>query len=324
MILDGAPEPLQPWPTSLELAVTPAIDALCAAGETGLLATTPPGFAPGSETGVAFLLGALPSAPIGRGGVEAAAAGAEVPDGCDAWRLDLRHEDGRRATGHEVRMRWPLLRANLPWFRIVPLGGHRVLAIGARRPALRCCGGLDVTVWPDGALPDRALDGSTTMVCGPGAAGGIARLAGASVCVPDGATGDVDSDLDAKAAAALLALERGDDVVVHVGGADEAAHRGERDAKRAAIEAADARLVGPLRSAARRAGATLAVTSDHGTCPWTGRHDDAPVPFVVAGPGVPARGARRLSERALTGAPVAVSPWPAAPAAAAAPQGAAT
>jgi 2,3-bisphosphoglycerate-independent phosphoglycerate mutase len=305
VILDGAPEPVQPWPTTLEAAATPALDALCVAGEVGRVATTPEHHAPGSETGIPAILGALPPAgQVARGPVEAAAAGVVVPAGMGAWRLDVRHRSGARATDHEVHLLWPLLRSHLPRHCVMPLRGHRVLALGPRRPVLRRCAGMDITVWADGARLTPALDASTTMVCGPGAAAGIGRLLGARVIVPDETTGDVDTDLDAKAVAALHALERGGDVVVHVGAADEAAHRGERDAKRLAIEAVDTRVIAPLRTAARAAGATIAVTSDHGTCPWTGRHDPAPVPYVLAGPGVTARGPRRLTERAVAGAGV--------------------
>jgi len=309
VILDGAPEPVREGPTSLEAARTPALDALCAQGCAGRLRTTPDGLEPGSETGVPILLGAALDVPLGRGPIEAAGAGVEVPEGCEAWRLDLRHPGGRRAREPEVRGLMPRLRALLPRHRLTPLRGHRVLAVGPRAPAVRCCAGLAVTVWPDGARLEGVLDRPTTMVCAPGAAAGIGRAAGARVVVGDGATGDVDTDLTGKAAAALRAIERGEDVVVHLGGADEAAHRGEPHAKGAFLEAADAALVAPLRRGARARGATIAVTSDHGTCPRTGRHDAAPVPYVVAGPGVPARGPRRLTERAVAGSPVAEALW---------------
>lgn len=309
IILDGAPEPLGPGPTTLEDAHTPVLDALCAEGEVGRLPTTPDGCAPGSETGVPVLLGARVDDPVGRGPVEAAAAGVVVPEGMGAWRLDVRYADGRRVGEREVHRLCPLLRTHLPRHRIMPLRGHRVLAVGSRRPVVRTCAGREVLVWPDGARLAPVLERPTTMVCGPGAAAGIGRLLGASVEVPERATGDTDTDLDAKAARALRALERGDDVVVHVGGADEAAHRGERDAKRRVLEAADARVIACLREAARAAGATLTVTSDHGTCPGTGRHDAAPVPYVVVGPGTVARGPDRLTERAVQRSPVSGAPW---------------
>jgi 2,3-bisphosphoglycerate-independent phosphoglycerate mutase len=184
-----------------------------------------------------------------------------------------------------------------------------VLVVGPTSPELRRCEGLDVYVWPDGAALGPDGRDAVTMVCGPGAAAGIGRLLGARVVVPRTATGDLDTDLDAKASAALLALDLGDDVVVHVGAPDEAAHRLDPRAKRAAIEDADARIVAPLRRAADAAGATLAVTSDHGTCPRTGRHDAAPVPLVVAGPDVPAGGPSRLTERAVADAPVEAAPF---------------
>jgi len=326
VILDGAPDPVRAWTTSLEAAATPALDALCAAGTVARLRTTPDGFAPGSETGIPVLLGAEPAAPLARGPIEAAAADVPIPEGQGAWRLDLLHDDGRRASEDEVRGRVPALRGQLSRHEVVPLRGHRVLVVGPTRPELRRCEGLDVHVWPDGATLAPALGGGdpvghvggsgldasgrpVTLVCGPGAAAGIGRLLGARVVIPDTATGDVDTDLDAKASAALLALDLGDDVVVHVGAPDEAAHRLDPRAKRAAIEDADARIVAPLRRAADAAGATLAVTSDHGTCPRTGRHDAAPVPLVVAGPDVPAGGPSRLTERAVADAPVEAAPF---------------
>jgi len=310
VILDGAPEPVQPWPTTLEAARTPALDALCADGTVGRLRTTPDGLPPGSETGVPVLLGAALDAPLGRGPLEAAAAGIDVPAGHGAWRLDVRGPRGRRASEHEVRLLRPLLSASLPAHDVIALRGHRLLAAGPARPVVGRCAGFDVAVWPDGAELDVVLERSTTMVCGPGAVAGIGGLAGARVTVPGGATGDVDSDLRAKAAAALDALASGDDVVVHLGGADEAAHRTEPDAKRAFLEAADAHVVAPLRRAARAGVATLAVSADHGTCPYTGRHDAAPVPCVIAGPGAGVHGPRRLTERAVAAAPVLDAPWP--------------
>jgi 2,3-bisphosphoglycerate-independent phosphoglycerate mutase len=322
VILDGAPEPLRSGPTSLEAATTPALDALCAEGTVARLRTTPDGFAPGSETGVPVLLEAEPEAPLGRGPIEAAAAGVPVLEGHGAWRVDLLHDDGRRASEDEVRRVAPVMRERLARHEVVPLRGHRVLVVGATRPGLRRCSGFEVVVWPDGATlaptlgphdaGEPGLDASgrpVTLVCGPGAAAGIGRLLGARVVVPDTATGDLDTDLDAKTSAALLALRRGDDVVIHLGAPDEAAHRLNPEAKRAAIEDADARMVAPLRRAAQAVGATLAVTSDHGTCPWTGDHDADPVPLVVAGPDVPAAGAGRLTERAVAEAPVEDAPF---------------
>jgi 2,3-bisphosphoglycerate-independent phosphoglycerate mutase len=104
---------------------------------------------------------------------------------------------------------------------------------------------------------------------------------GAATVVPAGATGQPDSDLAAKARAALAAIGAGATrVVVHVGGPDEAAHRRDRAAKVAAIERADRELIGPLAEALRAAGGTLRVCPDHGCDPATGAHDGAPVPCL--------------------------------------------
>lgn len=266
VVLDGAPDACG----TLDTADMPVLRSLPRAAER---TTTPAGLEPGSETGLPTLLGATLTAPVGRGRLEAAAAGITLAHGEDAWRIDLRRADGSRCSDEAVARRLPLLRRALPFHALVPLREHRVLAIGGTRPALDELAGCAVHVWPDGAQLPRVLDGRTTVVCGGGAAAGIARLMGADVVVPDGSTGDVDTDLRAKAEAALRQDDR-DLVVVHVGGADEAAHRLDADAKRAFLERVDAELLQPLAGS----GLALTVTADHSTDPRTGRHGAEPVP----------------------------------------------
>jgi 2,3-bisphosphoglycerate-independent phosphoglycerate mutase len=149
---------------------------------------------------------------------------------------------------------------------------------------------------------------------------------GARAVVPAGATGGVDTSLEAKAHAAREAIERGAArVVVHVGAPDEAAHLRDAAAKVAAIERADRELVAPLMEAVRRAGGTLRVCPDHGCDPRTGEHDGAPVPCLdwparaevpTRDGGAPMRASgaalrrapgadqARLMERAVAGLPV--------------------
>jgi 2,3-bisphosphoglycerate-independent phosphoglycerate mutase len=101
------------------------------------------------------------------------------------------------------------------------------------------------------------------------------------VVVPPGATGRPGSDLQAKAAAAWTAIDAGvSRVVVHVGGADEAAHERDPDAKVATIEATDEQVIGPLADVVGEVGGTLTVCPDHGCDPGTGEHDSAPVPCL--------------------------------------------
>jgi 2,3-bisphosphoglycerate-independent phosphoglycerate mutase len=309
IILDGAAEPVWPWPSTLEEAETPALDALCNAGMVARVATTPPGLPAGSEVGIPTLLGAPPEHPVARGLVEAAAAGVDVPDGAGAWRVDLHHADGRRSVTAEALLLRPEVADLLPDHEVLHLKGHRLLAVGDQRPDIRSVASLYAHVWEDGAPLPRILDERTVVVCAPGAAAGCGRLLGARVVTPQGATGDVGSDLWAKTRAALAALPDADVVVVHVGGADEAAHHRDRIGKKAMIEAADQDVVRPLARAAQDADAILAVTSDHATCVETGRHDAEPVPVVVAGRGIGRSGPPRMHERLTVDTKVLSTPW---------------
>ncbi|WCB93012.1 2,3-bisphosphoglycerate-independent phosphoglycerate mutase [Baekduia alba] len=310
VILDGAAEPVWPWPSTLEAAQMPALDALCDRGAVARVATTPPGLPPGSEVGIPTLLGAALTAAPGRGPIEAAAAGVEVPDGARAWRLDLHHhDDGRRAVTAEALLVARDLAALLPEHDVRHLKGHRFLAVGQTRPELESAASLAVHVWDDGEELAPILDRRTAIVAAPGAAAGCGRLLGADVVTPAGATGDVGSDLWAKTCAALAAMRTAETVVVHVGGADEAAHHRDRLGKRALLEAADADVIRPLARAVADARGVLAVTSDHATCVETGHHHADPVPLVIAGAGVAPAGAVRLHERLVTRAPVWDGPF---------------
>jgi len=309
IILDGAAEPIWPWPSTLEAAHTPAIDALSRVGTVARVATTPDGLPPGSETGIPLLLGAPPTGRVARGLVEAAAADIALPEGVGAWRIDLHHPDGRRALAAETGLVEPVVRRELPDYEVRRLKGHRLLAVGRHRPDVDRVASLRASVWDDGYGLPRVLDGRTVVVSAQGAAAGCGRLLGARVITPAGATGDVGSDLWAKTRAALTALHDADTVVVHIGGADEAAHFRDRVGKRGMVEAADHDVVAPLAHAARERGAVLAVTCDHVTCVETGRHAADPVPLVVAGAGVRVAGPDRLHERELTATPVFDTPW---------------
>jgi 2,3-bisphosphoglycerate-independent phosphoglycerate mutase len=300
-ILDGASEPLGARPTSLERASTPALDALAAAGTLSRVRTVAPGLPAGSEQAIPMLLGWTPPAPVDRGLLEAAAHGVPLAPGERAWRVDVLDVDGDRAGDEAVARAAAALRAAAPRHRVRRLVGHRLLLTGPRPfpvGGLRL-GARRLHVWREGVVPPRLLDERTVVVGAAGAAVGAARLLGAATVVPAGATGDVDTDLGAKASAALDAFGGGAArVVVHVGAPDEAAHRRDRAAKVAAIERIDRELVAPLAEAVRRAGGTLRVCPDHGCDPVTGAHDAAPVP-CLDWPALAARGSgRRLTERA--------------------------
>jgi 2,3-bisphosphoglycerate-independent phosphoglycerate mutase len=297
LILDGASEPLGAAPTSLERARTPTLDRLARLGELARLRTVPPGLPAGSESAVPTLLGWLPPAPLDRGLLEAAARGIETGPGERAWRVDCsRTDDPARAA--------TCLASLLPRHRVLRIGGHRLLAVGAPPlPALPS----DLRAWPDGIAPARVLDESTVVVAAAGAVAGLAQLMGARVEVPRGATGGLDTDLAAKASAAEAAAASGAErVVVHVAAPDEAAHQRDGATKVAALERVDRELLPGLV----RLADTLTVCPDHGCDPATGEHDAHPVPALRwdGGAHEPVPGAR-LTEHAVAALP-AVEPIP--------------
>jgi 2,3-bisphosphoglycerate-independent phosphoglycerate mutase len=312
IIPDGAAEPAGDEPTSLERARMPALAALCRGGAVSRVRTIPPGLPAGSEVGVPALLGWVPGSAVDRGALEAAAAG--VPPGpCErAWRCDVLAPDGSRASEEEAAAAAVALAGRLRGHRVVPLRGHRLLVYGRLRPAAAALG-PGLALWPEGVVPPRILGPETVVIAAPGAAAGCARLMGATVVTPDGATGGLDSDLVAKAEAALAAIASGAArVAVHVGAPDEAAHARDAAAKVAALERVDRELIAPLAAAVARAGGRIAVCPDHGCDPADGRHDAAPVPAVLAGAGVAPAGPGAFSERAVAGLPEEAPAWAAA------------
>ncbi|HVW46818.1 MAG TPA: hypothetical protein VHA76_07190 [Solirubrobacterales bacterium] len=299
LILDGAAEPLGTEPTSLERARTPALDGLGRDGRLSRLRTVAPWLAAGSEAAIPALLGWVPPAPVDRGALEAAARGIEVAPGERARRIDVRTGSRGRAGEEDTAAAARGLARAVPGHSVHRLGGHKLLLVGPPPLALPPAEPGAVTelrAWPEGIVPPRILGEEVVVVAAAGAAAGAGRLMGAEVVVPPEATGKPGTDLAAKAAAALVAVDSGARrVVVHVGSPDEAAHGRDAAGKVAAIEAVDALLVPPLVGAVTEAGGTLFVCPDHGCDPATGEHDGDPVPCLrwpsPAGP----RG--RLGER---------------------------
>ncbi len=108
LIPDGAADlPLESieGKTPLEAARTPNMDEITRMGTTGTLRTVPRGMPPGSDVANLSLLGYDPeSVYCGRGPVEAANLGLEVPPGWTAFRCNIVSTDGVRmldySSGH--------------------------------------------------------------------------------------------------------------------------------------------------------------------------------------------------------------------------------
>ena len=123
---------------------------------------------------------------------------------------------------------------------------------------------------------------------------GIARAVGAETLHDDSMTANLDTDLDAKLAAAAEALERSDLVVLHVKGADIAAHDRRPDDKLRFIEKLDRALGRFLEG---RSDLRLAIASDHATHSDSGGHGPEPVPVLLWGPGIPRGSVTSFCER---------------------------
>ncbi len=113
---------------------------------------------------------------------------------------------------------------------------------------------------------------------------GLASLLGAETITSSRMTANLDTDLDAKFDAADEALDASDLVMVHVKGADIAAHDLRPEMKVAFLESVDTSL-GRLLD--KRPGALrVIVAADHATLSETGQHAADPVPVLISGTGI--------------------------------------
>ena len=131
---------------------------------------------------------------------------------------------------------------------------------------------------------------------------GLASCLGATALTGEAMTANLDTDLEAKFAAARDALGRHDLVVLHVKGADIAAHDRRPDLKLEFLERLD-RLLGQLIDATAGQGAPLrvAVAADHATLSEVGQHAADPVPVVIWGTGVEPDEVQAFDEQSAAG-----------------------
>jgi 2,3-bisphosphoglycerate-independent phosphoglycerate mutase len=116
---------------------------------------------------------------------------------------------------------------------------------------------------------------------------GIAFAAGMEMVRVPGATAWIDTDFEAKADAAVDALNRHDFVYLHVEAIDELSHLGDADLKIQTLEQWDRRCVGRVMDALTGQDVVYAVIPDHAVPVRLRRHTRTPVPFAISKPGTP-------------------------------------
>ncbi|MBR0277937.1 MAG: phosphoglycerate mutase, partial [Clostridia bacterium] len=99
----------------------------------------------------------------------------------------------------------------------------------------------------------------------------------------EGATGNVDSNFDGKAQAAIETLKTNDFVYIHMEAPDESGHHFDGKAKVLSIELIDKKVVGPIYEALKSSGEDFSfmILPDHPTPIDIGTHTSDPVPYVI-------------------------------------------
>lgn len=118
------------------------------------------------------------------------------------------------------------------------------------------------------------------MVCHADIVRGIAHALQMDCPPIVGATGDTDTDLHAKYAAARVLARDHDLVVIHINGCDEAGHRREHVQKYMFRDRVLREIFEPLYGALD-VGERLLLCADHQTDSTTGAHGNAPVSFWI-------------------------------------------
>ncbi len=106
---------------------------------------------------------------------------------------------------------------------------------------------------------------------------GIAHYLGMHVCLVNGATGTYNTDLGAKAKAAIKHLKDYDFIYLHVKAMDNAGHDGDVAKRIEMIRKID-RMVGLIEDE----DAVIVVTGDHSTPPTKKEHSYEPVPVLIS------------------------------------------
>jgi len=111
---------------------------------------------------------------------------------------------------------------------------------------------------------------------------GIGRLCGMTVPTVAGATGGIDTNIEAKTKSTIEACKDSDFVLLHLGGPDEASHDGEVASKILIIKKIDS-MLGDFLAALPLDDTLVLLLADHTTSTILRRHTCDPAPVTIAG-----------------------------------------
>ncbi len=152
-------------------------------------------------------------------------------------------------------------------------------------------------VYPDLVPITERLHLKAAGIAGVALIRGMFRAVGIEPLDVRGATGGLDTDMIAKADAALRAMESYDLVVLHVKAPDLCGHDGKASEKIRVIERLDA-MMGHLK-AKLPSDVVVAMTADHSTPVAIKDHSGDPVPLTIFGEGVRVDGVNAFDERSV-------------------------
>lgn len=202
----------------------------------------------------------------------------------DSFKLTPPHDiSGKRITEHLPNNKTILdmMKKSYNILKNHPVNLERIK--NGKRPA------NSIWIWGEGSKPElpsfKEKTGlSGTMISAVDLLKGIAICAKMDSVDVEGATGNVDTNFDGKAQAAIEALKNGSDFVyIHVEAPDESGHRHEIDNKVKSIELIDEKIIGPVMKYLKQSGEDfrVMVLPDHPTPIVYMTHTSDPVPFAI-------------------------------------------
>lgn len=141
---------------------------------------------------------------------------------------------------------------------------------------------------------------NATMISAVDLLKGIGICAGMEVVNVEGATGNLHTNYQGKADAAIHALKNGKDFVyIHVEAPDECGHRGESENKVLSIEYIDEKILKPIYTYLSESGEDfkIMVLPDHPTPIAIRTHSSDPVPFMIYDSRHPQAGTESFNEK---------------------------